>query len=287
MKYAFIQSNQHQHSAQLLCDVLDVSSSGYYDWRCRQASQRERNNQALLHKIRVIHHQSRERYGSPRVHKELQDDGVHVAKGRVERLMRVNGLQAKRSRRHRRIYVHREPVSVADNILNRAFTARRPNHKWVSDITFIPTRQGYLYLAIMLDLYSRAIVGWSMSARIDGQLVLDALTMATQQRGQPRGVLVHSDQGSQYTAGLYQQTLEEHGMQCSMSRKGNCHDNAVAESFFHTLKEELVTDADYKTRNEARQSIFRYIELFYNRKRRHSTIGYQAPLVYEKMCAVA
>lgn len=287
MKYAFIQSNQDQHSAQLLCDVLDVSSSGYYDWRSRQASQREQDNHALLAKIRVIHQQSRERYGSPRIHKELQDDGVRVAKGRVERLMRVNGIQAKRSRRHRRTYVHREPVSVASNILNRAFTARRPNHKWVSDITFIPTRQGYLYLAVMLDLYSRAIVGWSMSARIDGQLVLDALTMATQQRGQPRDVLVHSDQGSQYTAGLYQQTLLEHGMQCSMSRKGNCHDNAVAESFFHTLKEELVTDADYKTRNEARQSIFKYIELFYNRKRRHSTIGYQAPLVYEKMRAVA
>lgn len=287
MKYAFIQSNHKQHSAQRLCEVLGVSTSGYYDWRCRQASQRERDNHVLLHKIRIIHKQSRERYGSPRIHKELLDDGVCVAKGRVERLMRINNIQATRSRRHRRIYEHREPVSVANNLLNRGFTAKQPNRKWVSDITFVPTRQGYLYLAIVLDLYSRAIVGWSMSARINGQLVLDALVMAIEQRGKPRNVLVHSDQGSQYTAGAYQQMLTEHGMQCSMSRKGNCHDNAVAESFFHTLKEELVTDADYKTRNDARQSIFKYIELFYNRKRRHSTINYQAPLVYEKMREVA
>ena len=287
MKYAFIQSHDKQHAALLLCKVLDVSTSGYYDWLNRKASQREQANNALLHKIRVIHRESRERYGSPRIHKALLDQGVHVAKGRVERLMRINDIKARRSRRHRRVYEHREPVSIAGNILSRAFTAKQPNCKWVSDITFIPTRQGYLYLAIVLDLYSRAIVGWSMSARINGQLVLDALDMAVEQRGTPRDVLVHSDQGSQYTAGLYQKTLAKHGMQCSMSRKGNCHDNAVAESFFHTLKEELVTDADYRTRNEARQSIFKYIELFYNRKRLHSTINYHAPLVYEKMQEVA
>lgn len=287
MKYAFIQSHQPQYAVRLLCQALGVSSSGYYGWRCRHASQRECDNKRLLYKIRDIHQQSRERYGSPRIHEELLDEGVHVAKGRIERLMRINGIQAKRSRRHRRIYEHREPVSVASNLLNRGFTAEQPNRKWVSDITFIPTRQGHLYLAIVLDLYSRAIVGWSMSSCINGQLVLDALTMAIEQRGMPRDVLVHSDQGSQYTAGSYQQMLADHNMQCSMSRKGNCHDNAVAESFFHTLKEELVTDADYKTRNEAKQSIFKYIELFYNRKRRHSTINYYAPLVYEKMQVVA
>ena len=287
MKYAFIQTNQKHHTIRLLCQSLGVSSSGYYYWRCRQVSQRERDNTVLLHKIRVIHRQYRERYGSPRVHEELLNEGVRVAKGRIERLMRVNGIKAKRSRRHRRIYEQREPVSVANNVLNRGFTAEQPNRKWVSDITFIHTRQGNLYLAMVLDLYSRAIVGWSMSSRIDGQLVLDALSMAIEQRGMPSDVLVHSDQGSQYTAGRYQQMLIENNLQCSMSRKGNCHDNAVAESFFHTLKEELVTDADYKTRNEAKQSIFKYIELFYNRKRRHSTINYQAPLVYEKMREVA
>jgi putative transposase len=287
VKYAFIQSHQQHHAAQRLCEILGVSTSGYYDWLNRKASQREQANIALLHKIRAIHRKSLERYGSPRIHKTLQQQGVHVAKGRVERLMRINDIKARRSRRHRRVYEHREPVSVASNILNRAFTATQPNRKWVSDITFVPTRQGYLYLAIVLDLYSRAIVGWSMSARINGQLVLDALEMAIEQRGMPRNVLVHSDQGSQYTAGLYQQMLAKYSMQCSMSRKGNCHDNAVAESFFHTLKEELVTDADYKTRSEARQSIFKYIELFYNRSRLHSTIDYQAPLVYEKMQEVA
>lgn len=287
MKYAFIQSHQQQHAAQRLCEILGVSTSGYYDWLNRKASQREQANIALLHKIRAIHRKSRERYGSPRIHKTLQQQGVHVARGRVERLMRINDIKARRSRRHRRVYEHREPVSVASNTLNRAFTATQPNRKWVSDITFVPTRRGYLYLAIVLDLYSRAIVGWSMSARINGQLVIDALEMAIEQRGMPRNVLVHSDQGSQYTAGLYQQMLARYSMQCSMSRKGNCHDNAVAESFFHTLKEELVTDAEYKTKNEARQSIFKYIELFYNRSRLHSTIGYQAPLVYEKMQEVA
>ncbi len=287
MKYAFIQSQQKQHAAQRLCEILGVSTSGYYDWLNRKTSQREQANNALLHKIRAIHRKSRERYGSPRIHQALLQQGVRVARGRVERLMRINDIKAKRSRRHRCVYEHREPVSVAGNILNRVFMAKQPNRKWVSDITFIPTRQGYLYLAIVLDLYSRAIVGWSMSARINGQLVIDALEMAIEQRGMPRDVLVHSDQGSQYTAGLYQQKLAKHSMQCSMSRKGNCHDNAVAESFFHTLKEELVTDADYKTRSEARQSIFKYIELFYNRKRLHSTIDYQAPFVYEKMREVA
>lgn len=287
MKYAFIQSHHKYHATQRLCEILEVSTSGYYDWLNRKASQREQANIALLHKIRAIHRKSQERYGSPRIHKALLDQGVNVSRGRVERLMRINDIKARRSRRHRRVYEHREPVSIAGNILNRAFSAKQPNRKWVSDITFVPTRQGYLYLAIVLDLYSRAIVGWSMSARINGQLVLDALEMAIEQRGMPRDVLVHSDQGSQYTAGLYKQMLAKHNMQCSMSRKGNCHDNAVAESFFHTLKEELVTDADYKTRNEARQSIFKYIELFYNRKRLHSTINYQAPLVYEKIQEVA
>lgn len=212
MKYAFIQSHQQQHAAQRLCDILGVLTSGYYDWRNRKASQRKRDNIALLHKIRVIHRQSLERYGSPRIHKALLEQGIRVAKGRVECLMRINDIQARRSRRHRCTYEHREPVSVASNILNRAFTAKQPNCKWVSDITFVPTRQGYLYLAIVLDLYSRAIVGWSMSARINGLLVLDALEMAIEQRGMPHDVLVHSDQGSQYTAGLYQQMLTKHSM---------------------------------------------------------------------------
>ena len=174
-----------------------------------------------------------------------------------------------------------------DNLLDRQFDAREPNQKWVSDITFIETKQGWLYLAIVLDLYSRAIVSWSMSDKINGQLVKDAMQMAVEQRGITSPVLVHSDQGSQYTAASYQALLKQHGLTCSMSRKGECHDNAVAESFFHTLKNELVHDKQYRTRADAKQSIFKYIELFYNRQRRHSYINYQAPLVYENITTLA
>lgn len=197
--------------------------------------------------------------------------------------MKANNIVATRSKRHRRIYLQRESQKAAPNVLARAFTAEQPNEKWVSDITFIPTRAGYLYLAAVLDLYSRAIIGWSMSERINGDLVIDALDMAIQRRGEPEGVLVHSDQGSQYTAEAYKEKLRSHKMICSMSRKGECHDNAVIESFFHTLKDELVREKQYRTKNEARQSLFKYIELYYNRQRLHSRLGYKAPLEFERM----
>lgn len=287
MKYAFIQQSQSQYPVIALCQALRVSRSGYYDWMARGLSQRDRNNSILLEKIRSLHQDNRQRYGSPRMHAALQRQGESVGVNRIARLMRAHDIKAKRSRRHRRIIMHRDPQLTSPNHLNREFEAHASNRKWVSDITFIPTRQGTLYLAMVLDLYSRAIVGWSMSHRINGQLVLDALAMAIAQRGNPKHVMVHSDQGSQYTAFTYQQLLNDHGLIGSMSRKGNCHDNAVAESFFHTLKEELVTDADYQTREEAKQSIFKYIELFYNRKRLHSTLGYHAPLEYERINAVA
>lgn len=206
-----------------------------------------------------------------------------MSRGRVERLMRANEIVATRSKRHRRIYLQRESQKSAPNVLDRGFTATRPNEKWVSDITFIPTQSGYLYLAAVLDLYSRAIIGWSMSERINGDLVIDALDMAIQRRGSPKQVLVHSDQGSQYTAEAYREKLKSHQMICSMSRKGECHDNAVIESFFHTLKDELVREKHYKTKNEARQSLFKYIELYYNRQRLHSTLGYETPMEYERV----
>lgn len=287
MKYTFIQSQAKDHSIQTLCRVLEVSTSGYYDWRKRPMSPRESSNQGLLTEIRDIHFESKKRYGSPRIHAELKERGHSVGKKRIERLMTLHDIVAQRSKRHRRTYTHRETQVAEENHLDREFDANGPNEKWVSDITFIPTRQGWLYLAIVLDLYSRAIVGWSMSKRINGQLVHDALDMAINQRETNQGMLVHSDQGSQYTAQSYREKLREHGMVCSMSRKGECHDNAVAESFFHTLKEELVYDADYKTHNEARQSIFKYIELFYNRKRRHSYLNYKAPFQYESMARAA
>ena len=283
MKYAFIQEQAVQYPIRRLCGVLGVSASGYYDWCGRAESARAQANRRLLSHVKAIHQASRQRYGSPRVYAALKEQGIRCSKGRVERLMRRHGLVSQRTRRHRRTYTHRVSQASVANHLNREFRSLRPNEKWVSDITFIPTRQGWLYLAIVLDLYSRAIVGWSMSRRINGQLVHDALDMALQQREVAPGLMLHSDQGSQYTAQDYQQKLIEHGLSPSMSRKGECHDNAVAESFFHTLKEELVHDADYKTHHEARQAIFKYIELFYNRRRHHSYLGYTNPFEYEKM----
>lgn len=287
MKYAFIKGQRHDHSVPRLCEVMGVSRSGYYDWINRTPSVRAQTNRRLLSKIQELHSQHHERYGSPRLHAALRHMGEDVSKGRVERLMKQHGLQAKRSRRHKRIWYQREQQQPALNVLNRMFHTDGPNRQWVADITFIPTREGYLYLAMVLDLYSRAIVGWSMSQRINGELVIDALQMAIEQRGRPKGVLVHSDQGSQYTAENYRQLLKQYHMECSMSRKGDCYDNAVAESFFHTLKEELVKDGDYRTRAEAKQSIFKYIEMYYNRQRLHSTLGYYAPFEYEKMQVVA
>lgn len=287
MKYAFIKDHRSKYTIIRLCEILDVSSSGYYDWLERPLSRQAQERNILLTQITTIHGEVKQRYGSPRMHIELIERGHVASKGRVERIMHDNDIKAKRSRRHKRTIEHREVTAPVDNILNREFSTNKPNKKWVQDITFIETRQGWLYLAIVLDLYSRAIVGWSMSDKINGKLVLDALNMAIAQRCPNGKVLVHSDQGSQYTAFKYRDTLKNNGMVCSMSRKGECHDNAVAESFFHTLKEELVYDEDFATREEARQSIFKYIEFFYNRKRRHSYINYKAPFEFENMKAVA
>ncbi len=219
------------------------------------------------------------------MHAALSKQGIKVSRGRIERLVKKHEIAAKRSKHHKRVYVQRELQKASFNVLNREFTAMKPNEKWVSNITFIPTQKGYLYLAGVLDLYSRAIVGWAMSERINGQLVFDALDMAIQHRGSPEDVLVLSDQGSQYTAETYRNKLKSHELICSMSRKGECHDNAVMESFFHTLKDELVYEKRYKTKDEARQSIFKYIELYYNRQRLHSILGYEAPLEYERINA--
>lgn len=287
MKYAFIRNHAAEHSVTLLCQTLGVSRSGYYDWKNRKPSVRQQANAKLLAEMQDIHAEVMETYGSPRMHVELCERELEASRGRVERLMRDHGLQAKQSKRHKRTYMHRQTQEPETNLLDRQFHAAAPNEKWVSDITFIPTREGWLFLAIVLDLFSRAIVGWAMHHRPNGQLVRDALAMAIQSREQPCNTLVHSDQGSQYTSAEYRADLAAQTMICSMSRKGVCHDNAVAESFFHTLKNELVHEADFRSRNEARQAIFKYIELFYNRKRRHSYLNYVAPLQYEKMMAYA
>ena len=285
MKYAFIQEQVCHHTVITLCSVLKVSRSGYYSWRTRKPSQRTIDDQAVIKSIVAIHDETLQSYGSPRMHVELTEVGHRISVGRVERLMSQNSLAAKQGKKNKQRQHHRNGIAHVANILDRQFTAASPNTKWVSDITFIETREGFLYLAVILDLYSRAIVGWSMSHKIDEVLVQDALTMAVDRRALKNGLLLHSDQGSQYKAKGYQQRIKSLNMICSMSRKGECHDNAVAESFFHSLKTELINDHVYQNRSVARQEIFKYIEIFYNRKRRHSTLHYQAPLNFEIMNA--
>ena len=261
MKYAFIKELANVHAVVRLCRALSVSRSGYYLWRSRSPSARERFNQRLTEEMQRIHIDVMKTYGSPRMHVELNELGYEVGRGRVERLMRKNRIQAQQTKRHKRTYHVREPQVAEPNILNRQFTAEQANKKWVSDITFIETGQGWLYLAVVLDLYSRAIVGWAMSSQPNANLVRNALKMAINQRPRVKGTLVHSDQGSQYKASSYRADLAAHDMVCSMSRKGECHDNAVAESFFHTLKNELIHANRFKTRDAAKQAIFKYIEL--------------------------
>jgi len=283
VKYAFIKDQACNHSVVVLCRSLNVSRSGYYSWRARKPSANAVENNSLARNISDIHKETLYTYGSPRMHVELLDRGHQASRGRVERLMRKHGLAAIQGKKNKRTEQNRNNESAVANILDRNFKAAAPNKKWVSDITFIQTREGFLYLAVVLDLYSRAIVGWSMSHRINENLVQDALSMAVERREVNNGLLLHSDQGSQYKANGYQQRLRDLQITCSMSRKGECHDNAVAESFFHSLKTELVCEQVYINRSVARQEIFKYIEVFYNRKRRHSTLGYKSPLDFEML----
>lgn len=249
-------------------------------------SDRARRHDRLTSEIQNIHQTYRQIYGSPRIHHELREQGEVVGKNTVARLMQRAGIQ---SRVHRRFVVttnsrHNQPVFT--NRLGRQFKASKPNQKWVSDVTGIETRRGWLYLATVMDLYSRRIIGWSLSASNSSQLVSNALTMALSERGDVHGLLLHSDRGKPYVSKGYQQILSDNGIVCSMSRKGDCWDNAPMESFYHSLKTEWVVFEDYKTQDEARASLFNYIELFYNRKRRHSTLNYAAPIPFEeKVCA--
>ena len=264
-----------------MCRLLEVSRSGYYDWLDRPESLRTKRHRDLLVKIRRVHIASRKIYGSPRIHGELVDQGERVGRNTVAFLMRKADIQSKVYKRFVVTTDSRRTKSPAENILGGVFTSYKPNQKWVSDVTFIPTRKGWLYLSAIMDLYSRMIVGWSMGERNSSKLAEDALKMAATNRGDVQGVLLHSDQGAQYASTSYQQLLSNLGVICSMSRKGNCWDNAAMESFFHSLKTEWVGFEDYKTRSEARISLFDYIELFYNRNRRHSTLGYKSPLGFE------
>lgn len=287
MKYRFIQQQQHHHSITRLCSTLGVSRCGYYAWASRAPSARVQANNALLEEIKRVHQQHRGTCGSDKTWKLLNQQGVRCGRHRVARLRSINGIEAIRMKRFRGSRSARNSEPCAENRLNRQFTTQHPDQTWVTDTTFIPTRQGWLYLATVIDLCSRKVVGWAMSNSNNKQLVCDALSMAVQHRQPKPGLLHHSDRGNTYTSAQYRALLETHGMTESMSRVGNCHDNAVAESFFANLKNELIYHRDFKTRSEARSAIFDYIELFYNRKRLHQTLNYQTPDEYERMQANA
>lgn len=271
----------------VMCAVLDVSTSGFYGWARRPVSRREHSNRRLLQRIRSIHADSAENYGAIKTWQALRNEGELCGRHRVARLRRINGIVAKRMRRFRATCAARNSAPAAPNLLAQDFTANTANSIWVSDITYIATRKGWLLLAVVVDLFSRKIVGWSMNDRINQQLVIDALIMAIRQRNPRPGLIHHSDQGVQYTGPSYRNILKAHDMIESMSRKGNCYDNAVAESFFSNLKNELVYHCDYYNRDEARAAIFKYIEVFYNRQRLHETLGYISPAQYEALANVA
>lgn len=267
----------------MMCVVLEVSKSGYYDWSRRVPSKGRVKKAAVMERIQQIFAESKKRYGAPRVHRVLVSEGIDITQTTVSRWMRKSGLRAKMVKRFRVVTTdsnHKLPVAV--NVLNRDFKARSPGEVLTSDITYIPTREGWLYLAATLDLGTRKVAGWSMGSTMTEKLVSDALSMAIGRAALKTGVIHHSDRGSQYASTGFQDLLKRHNITPSMSRRGNCWDNAPTESFFHTLKTELVYFEDYQTREEAMKSIFEYIEVFYNRKRLHSSINYQTPVDYEK-----
>jgi transposase InsO family protein len=265
-----------------MCRVLQVTRGGYYAWRRRPESIRTQRNRALHKEIHLAHTASRGTYGSPRIYRQLVAQGHAVGRHRIARLMRKSGLKARCRRRFRTTTQSNHAHPIAKNLLERRFAVESPDRAWVTDITYIWTQEGWLYLAVILDLYSRRVIGWSMGARIDQELTLRALRMALANRGTTGPLIHHSDRGSQYAATAYRDLLKVHGVACSMSRKGDCWDNAVAESFFATLKMELVYRTTFWTREQARRAIFEYVEGFYNRVRRHSYLGFVSPEAFEQ-----
>jgi len=282
MRYICIDRRRSQYPVSMMCRVLKVSRSGYYSWRVRPESERSKTDREVTQAIERLHEASKGTYGSPRITADLRDEGHRHGKHKVARLMRLAGLKGCPKRRFR-VTTQRDPSHpVADNLLDQDFTAEAPNQRWASDITYIATNQGWLYLAVIMDLYSRRIVGWSMSRWINRHLVIDALNMAIGARRPGAELIHHSDRGSQYTSDDFRDELLKHGIECSMSGRGNCYDNAVVESFFGLLKREWVNRVHYRTREEARADVFEYIECFYNRKRRHGYLGNISPAEFEK-----
>ena len=262
---------------------MEVSVSGYYAWAKRPESMREQENKQIVEQIKKIHQQSRQTYGSPRIYQDLQEKGIICSENRVARLMRKYQITAKRKRKFMVTTNSKHNLAVAENILNQTFQAIQPNEKWVTDITYIWTNQGWLYLAVVLDLFSRKVVGWAMGSSMERNLVISALQMALQARQPEKGLLHHSDRGSQNASKDYQKLLNDNSVRCSMSRKGNCYDNATMESFFATLKQELIYHRQYQTQKEARQDVFEYIQVWYNRKRKHSSLNYMSPDQFENL----
>lgn len=264
-----------------MCQLLDVARSGYYAWKQRGENPRNEENRRLDADLQRLYDVHKGRYGAPRLTLELRSEGWPVSRRRVAKRMRGLGLKAKAARKYRATTHSKHTLPVAPNRLAQDFTAAAANRKWVSDITFIWTEEGWLYLAVVLDLYSRSVVGWAMAERMTRELVIAAMMMAVWRRRPGRGLIVHSDRGSQYASRDYQAVLERHGFLCSMSRKGDCFDNAAMESFFHSLKVEQVNDCRYRTREEAKADLFEYIETYYNPTRRHSTLNYLSPRNFE------
>jgi putative transposase len=281
MRYAYIREHCQEYSVKRMCQLLAVTRSGYYAWQPGKTGQRELANRVLVEQIRAEYKNSRKTYGSPRIQVSLQRQGVACGRHRVARLMRMEGISPQKRHKWHPVTTQREPgVVPAPNRLNQDFSATEANQKWVSDFTYIDTAEGWLFLATVLDLYSRKVVGWAMNDQMDAALVATALDMALQRRQPKTNLLHHSDQGTQYTGAAYQNSLSSANIQMSMSRVGNCYDNAVAESFFGTLKAECVT-GQFATHALARTTIFEYIEVWYNRQRLHSTLGYLSPAEFE------
>jgi len=287
VKYRFIDEQRERFPVRTMCRVLGVSCSGFYDWCRRPESARAANNRRLLERIREVHAGSRENAGAVKTWHRLRAQGETCARHRVARLRRAHGIEARRMQRFRAAYATRTTEPAGPNLLERRFTAERPDQVWVGDITFVPTRRGWLYLAMLLDLYSRRVVGWSMSERINQALVSEALSMAIRRRRPTPGLIHHTDQGAQYRSAPYQHVLRTHQMRASMSRKANCLDNACAESLFSTLKNELTWHCDFTDRAEARSALFEFIEVYYNRSRDHQYLGYRTPVAFEELSDVA
>ena len=288
MRFAFIAKHRGIWPAGWICEALGVSRAGFYAWLSRPRSKRSRSDEELGAKVRASFLASDRTYGARRVWHDMLAEGIECGLHRIERLMRLQGLKSRPRRRRMPVDTgERCSSAVAPNVLDRAFEASSPNRKWIADFTYVWTAEGWLYVAAVVDLFSRRVVGWSMNAAMTAQLVTDALLMAVWRRGKPGALLHHSDRGSQYTSEQFQRLLSDHGITCSMSRSGNCWDNAAMESFFSSLKTERIGRKIYRTRDEARADVFDYIERFYNVKRRHSAIGYKSPMEFEMSAGLA